>query len=87
LQTVLALDLYQKTEPKQQEFLLAERNSTLATLLPGSPPHVNWLAVDYGQALASFGGDGDDPAAWRSISSAREEQGVARAGRRERTEN
>jgi hypothetical protein len=46
-----------------------------------------WLAVDYGQAPASFGGDGDDPAAWRSISSAREEQGVARAGRRERTEN
>jgi hypothetical protein len=35
--------LYQKTEPKQQEFLLAERNSTLATLLPGSPPHVNGL--------------------------------------------
>jgi hypothetical protein len=28
--------LYQKTKPKQQEFLLAERNST--TLLPGSTP-------------------------------------------------
>jgi hypothetical protein len=34
-------------------------------------------------APASFGGNGDDPAACRSIFGAREEQGVARAGHQE----